>query len=935
MDIGKDYLIETFSEKYGKNIYFYKEGKIQNFYKNFGLMTNDYFEPKLYNLKGHGSVFFLLPLFQKEKKKFNDKSLYYSGTISVGFEIKNNNKHLKIEIVSYTNIKKSAFYLRNEKNFYFLTNQDMFISELPKDEIKIKNLTINLKKIEDGIFFSEIKIDHRKNIPTENDLYILNLPFIKNFFEKIDKYKNISISIIPNDGINILKFYKNEFFKSGNEELFRSLSENFKSFSNISQEYSKLFRYISNRFKIIILTKEFEKILQIYKEKMVETIENFNIGNTILTIGIYPQEEGKKKFEEFRSFELDWITQSLSNNLYYIPKLYYHTEKRLKNWYGHYKEKLLSKIKNYDLRSELFDNHFLYKILREINGVSIEGEVEEFKEDEYEEFLKDKKYKVNCVVNWLEHKFYIKVDEEFHVFRLFFGNKEVFKKKYKESTPSEKFLLYYQLFLTDYKIKLVGLEKLFIFLDDDTIYNKSLEEKMLNEKFFFKTYRNFKITINNSLLQINESLKLKDKSVYYEIVNNIFSVDNLYNILKELYRVIGFLYFNKKSLNNLIFKLIDSFLILYKDSHHETIEKFLLELDLRRQYGILEEININTKIELDTDGIFKRVTNPPPNEIISNTKAGDLMMDYFVDYFTKEDTFKKDKLYEDFKLQKLFKQNMFNLFISINEIVVMNENLSEGTKNEFFKSGVGNNLLSAMNFFIRFISRKEIREIFTNLNILYNTLFHGQGKIYQQDKHIVNSQLIIITSSLNILSNILNDQFSFVAAGKKSIKDLISFYNLLSLKIEKEKMHKFNYMKRERVKIERFKKKLRDFLPNKNNMIKKKLVEFDRVDKIKYEYLVTILYHLYKLVKGYGIKELKEYEKRLGGKNLTEIVYLTYDGFKKMYFPEDLKNELLNLYFKKIKGFKVYYDPFLRIKSKIEESFLNLFYNTITKLIKK
>jgi len=1009
MDLGDDYADILLCEKYGKNIYFIDQynNPPKSFYVEYGDLPDNLFGQNFEKMsEKYDSFLFFLPFHQKEHDEIDPNKKYFSIimydinkyryilTKIKEFIIKKIPNKLTFPNVKFDEYEQSVslndIRNTNKKGIYILTRDYVYMLNILKKRImapiSIINLTIKFLQNEPNIY-TLFEIDHRKKPIIGESYFIITVPFIKNFlFEFIKKEEEEDICIIPNDRINLVKIYKSDIIKH-NKTLYRSLNNQIEAFYNMKYD-SRSFRYISNRFKIIIKTKKPDPILGLYMDNMTETIRNHGIGNTILTVAIYGnKEKWESKFQEFQNFELRWITRFLHMGLYYIPKI-----RPLSYSIPSVKSQLMNNIKNFDLKSELFDNFFFFKTFEEIRKLKSEGvmevegkegveeELEEegeeevihtewmsitkkkskkskkpkkkdilfpskkkikWEEEEYFKFLKTKKNGVNCVVNWLEHFYGIITTKTFYVFKLSIPNPPKFAYAFtKETDTKKKFLLLYQLFLTDKKVKLTN--AIHSLKSPIKTLKTTLEKKILKEKMFFGEYLNFKSTILRALLAITPHFLDGKKIVYFQkIINNMFRQENLYDILRDLYGVIGFVYFNKKYLNGLLSNLINELSNLYDPEERKEFIDFFMEPNIRMQKKILEDkLDIPLPIGLDEQGIFYIKQN---KERISRSKAQDIISEKFNKYFVKYQAFdEQNKKITEIRDLKGFRVAFYKMFDAINQISIMNDDLNESIKgkvylirnelkNDFLKSDAIDNLGEASKFFMLTYHNNPIsRKIYTKLNILFNTILYGQGVIRPQEKDKVKSQIYILNSSLMILTRVLNEQTSFSPIKKKKIKDVVAFYNTESLKIERLKMERHNRLKRDLRRKDEFEEKIFRILSEKeirtlfgnlqviiDPTIRKNLANFKRHDSLKYEYLLSILYNLYKILENYSYyKKYHGEYKNPQWKNLHETLkknaFLTYEDFKtKLYLPEETKEKILKKYFEKIKNTEYVMDPFL------------------------
>ena len=206
-------------------------------------------------------------------------------------------------------------------------------------------------------------------------------------------------------------------------------------------------------------------------------------------------------------------------------------------------------------------------------------------------------------------------------------------------------------------------------------------------------------------------------------------------------------------------------------------------------------------------------------------------------------------------------------------------------------------LLKALKYYTPHYHKEILaKEIFERINKLHININPGKIKVSPLYKDHLKAELDTINYFILEISSKLNKQLSFLPRGRKTIRDVISFYNTELLQIEKLKLKRESYSLRRKDDFKDFMKKIAKL--STHFWIKRELDRYKLEDTLKYIYILTLLFNVYKLIRG---KKRFKSEKGFMRRVYKEL-WLGYDSFINTdFFEKGIKRELEEKYFINIK----------------------------------
>jgi len=520
--------------------------------------------------------------------------------------------------------------------------------KIEKSPLELLNFYI-VNYIEDVIIPPDFEeLNPQPQLDKTPEFFIVIVPFIKAIFTRLYKYeqkldslgeKRLEFAVVPRSRDKIYKLFK-DITDRNTYLMFKNMTKSFNNFNN-----SLYFGTISNRFDVAVKIGNFpdlQRFLRFYKYESFQIYSRINIIYKIITqYSFYTRDNWRIKFEVYKNMEINWVLKSLDINLGYIPfvktKNMPMIYQNVINQYikrgdrgfkpGSIKGNLIDTIYTFPIYLEniLFDNLMFQQFSRGLIGEKYFDWLKRGASlsKEPSGFLYDKKIPLkNSIVNWLEYKFGIYLKQNKHVLFVNIRSKKEFKDKWISGKMSsiDKFMFFYQLYLTDNFIKMLKWPKrgLFPFLsgitnerffDGSIVINKKKSIQNLNEweldikvEFnFLQRLMRFYKNIKNSFIEIKSYLK-KDILNYFDgEITKVFNNVGTYTIIRKMLRLIGFIvvdYQNKQlireveNLRSLKFSLIPVI---------NPVKQFFKELE--------DEENIKKRYEKFINGVFRLLKN--------------------------------------------------------------------------------------------------------------------------------------------------------------------------------------------------------------------------------------------------------------------------------------------------------------------------------------
>jgi len=467
--------------------------------------------------------------------------------------------------------------------------------------------------------------------------FILKVAFMSNIFKAFHReYPNtMNLAVIPRMRTRANKIFDTIHIK-GNLDIKSYLKRTVNSFNNFNN--SDLFRLISNRFELVVkLNSEFKKdrFLKFYTSLMEEFINYSGHGYNVIFEEAYQDEKRcNRVFDKYQAMEWEWAYSAIKMDLIYlplIPKSVIQSALSIEFMEKDIKTNVIENLKAFpiDLEIQLFDNEFYRNhTTRDDKYLDWLDSGTSIRHKRFRDYDERKKYKSleNSVLNWLEFKFGMVASQKHHFIIMKLNSKVKFRENWGGLGLVEKFMFFYQLFLTDKYITLVDNVKnaLFPFLTQipNTVFtNDSTRKKMeidfvtkkekdiKSELEFLREYIYFHKHARDVFTEIKRYLLDRNfRGFYHRLVMNSFDRLEFYDILRHIVRLTGF---------------------IIVDDQNSYLGKIINQMD---------QAHLNMiPVEPALKGMISIITSMPTAE-----KKWSVLWNYLIDEFVKELTKTKE-----------------------------------------------------------------------------------------------------------------------------------------------------------------------------------------------------------------------------------------------------------------------------------------------------